>query len=79
MKMKEKMQELSFDDAKKFVRILGLKSHEEWNEYSKNGNKPHNIPSDPYKTYKNKGWVSWGNFLDNNNVKPVNKKYSQVN
>jgi len=35
----------------------------EWREYCKSGKKPINIPASPDKTYKNKGWISWGDFL----------------
>ena len=37
-----------FKEAREFVRKLGLKSNKEWNEYCKSGNKPDNIPSNPW-------------------------------
>ena len=42
----------SFEDAKKFVHKLKLKSTTEWNEYCKSGNKPDDIPSAPWTVYK---------------------------
>ena len=32
-------------------------------QYCKNEKKPDNIPTDPYKKYKNNGWVSWNDWL----------------
>ena len=58
----------NFNDAKKFVRNLKLKSAREWQQYSKSTNRNHNIPSDPQHKYKNKGWEGWGDFLGTNSV-----------
>jgi len=41
----------SFEEAKKFVRSLGLKSTQEWIDYCKSGNKPDDIPSSPWNVY----------------------------
>ena len=41
-----------FKEAREFVRKLGLKTFTEWNEYCKSGNKPDDIPSHPWSTYK---------------------------
>jgi hypothetical protein len=41
-----------FKEVREFVRSLGLKSKKEWTEYCKSGNKPDDIPSAPWKTYK---------------------------
>ena len=55
-----KKQFRDFESAREFVIALGLKNKREWREYVKSGNKPDNIPSDPY-TYKNdfKGYGDW--------------------
>ena len=53
----------SFDEARAFVRSLGLKSHEEWKVYCASKNKPTDIPSNPQEVYAGKGWISWGDFL----------------
>jgi len=52
----------SFESARKFVSGLGLKNYEEWEEYSKSGDKPHDIPSKPSRVYKSE-WVSMGDWL----------------
>jgi superfamily II DNA or RNA helicase len=53
----------SFEEAREFVRSLGLKSHEEWWKYLKSKKKPKDIPSTPHDVYKNKGWKGWPDFL----------------
>ena len=65
---------LSYKKAKKIVHTLNLNSQKEWKEYSKSGERPKNIPGCPQITYKNKGWISWGDFLG---TKFVNYKYRE--
>ena len=67
-----------FESAKKFVRKLRLKNVKEWNEYLKSGNKPDDIPTNPFRVYKNKGWVSFGDFLGTGNIAPKYKKYQDL-
>ena len=54
---------LSFVAARTFVRTLKLRSRKEWKEYSKSGKRPSNIPSSPDKLYRNRGWISWPDWL----------------
>jgi superfamily II DNA or RNA helicase len=56
----------SFEDARKFVRTLGLKGEHEWRQFSKTSGKPEDIPAVPSITYKNKGWISWSDWLGTN-------------
>jgi hypothetical protein len=53
---------LPFFVARKAIRILGIKSQSEWSYYSKN-NRPSNIPSTPQRSYKNRGWSGWKDWL----------------
>ncbi|XRB03747.1 methyltransferase domain-containing protein [Pycnococcus provasolii] len=53
----------SFEDARTYVRTLGLKSRDAWREWSSSGERPHDIPGDPYNTYASSGWTSYGDFL----------------
>ena len=59
----------SFKDARKFARKLGLKSYAEWGAYCRGdfqrtkGKLPKDIPKDPRSAYKNKGWLSVGDWL----------------
>ena len=43
-----------FEEARAFVRSLGIKSAREWREYCTSGNKPDDIPADPRRVYGNK-------------------------
>lgn len=58
-----KDQFLPFDEAKEFVHSLKLKGLKEWYVYYKSGERPRNIPSNPHKFYKNKGWRSYYDWL----------------
>jgi hypothetical protein len=57
----------SFEEAREFVRSLQLKNQIEWNNYRKSDLRPSYIPSNPNVVYKNKGWVSLGDWLGNSN------------
>jgi hypothetical protein len=62
-------------DARKFVRSLGLKSGEEWKEFCNSGELPEDIPKTPSHSYKNKGWISWPDWLGaNTSLKPRRKR-----
>jgi hypothetical protein len=54
---------LPFKEARTFVHTLGLKSHNQWLSYKKAGDKPDDISASPNTVYKNKGWISWRNWL----------------
>ena len=64
----------SFKEARKFVRSLKLKSGTWW-EYTKSGKKPDDIPPYPDKVYKNKGWISRGDWLGTGYVQPSKRQY----
>ncbi|XRB10398.1 hypothetical protein RI054_01g02110 [Pseudoscourfieldia marina] len=53
----------SFEDARTYVRTLGLKSHRDWKEWSSSGARPRDIPGNPHTTYASSGWLSYGDFL----------------
>ena len=55
---------IPFEEAREFARSLNLKRSIEWRSYHKE-NKPEGIPVAPDKTYKDKGWSGWGDFLGN--------------
>jgi hypothetical protein len=70
----KKKEYRSFNEARKFVRSLELKSNREWYEYCKSGKKPVNIPSSPKYNYKNdfKGSRDW---LGTNTIAPQDKVF----
>lgn len=52
---------LPFEEARSFVRSLGLKTYTEWEAYRPS--KPTNIPALPQQIYKDAGWVNMGDWL----------------
>ena len=52
-----------FEEARDYVRSLGLSSQKKWEEWRKSGERPPDIPCNPDQVYKEKGWLSWGDFL----------------
>ena len=54
---------LSFAVARAIVRKLKLKINKEWEAWSKSGQRPSNIPSSPYQTYRDDGWISMPDWL----------------
>ena len=53
---------LLFEEARDYARRLGFKS-KEWRKWSASGERPHDIPSAPNRTYRNEGWLSWADWL----------------
>jgi len=69
-----------FNEARSFIQKLGLKNQHEWNQYCagkspEKGHKPNNIPGNPYRVYKNKGWKGLGDWLGTGRVANRNKDF----
>ena len=64
----------SFKDASDFIRTLNLKSQSEWKSYTKSGQKPEDIPTNPNNVYK-EDWKGFGDFLGTGNIAPQDKLY----
>lgn len=68
-KIKTKVKNaLPFEEARTFVRSLGLKKFEEWQKYTKGTLEgyepiPENIPKSPNTIYKNSGWIGIPDWL----------------
>jgi hypothetical protein len=54
---------LPFVVGRAYARKLKLRSQKEWKAWSKSGQRPSNIPSDPARTYRNDGWISYPDWL----------------
>lgn len=54
---------VKYKTAKLFVRRLNFKTIDEWNEYCRHSKKPNNIPNNPQRAYKYKGWISWAHWF----------------
>jgi len=59
---------LPFKEAREIARGLGLKNCREWLKYSPKNKRILKIPSFPICFYKNKGWVSWSDWLGTKNI-----------
>lgn len=57
------------------VHALGLMNQKEWWEFCQSGRRPANIPSDPAKVYKDKGWENWGKWLGTNYIAHRYRRY----
>lgn len=54
---------LTYTEARKYVHKLKLRTQKDWNSYCQQNTRPSNIPRSPAQTYKNKGWISWNDWL----------------
>ncbi len=68
-----KMVFRSFKEARSFARSLKLCSASEWREYAKGKRPdleplPNDVPRNPNVTYKNIGWVSFGDWIGHENA-----------
>ena len=52
-----------FETARDYVREKKFLNQKEWRDFIKSGKKPEDIPSSPSETYKNEGWISYGDWL----------------
>jgi hypothetical protein len=69
-----KRQYKPFEEAREFVRNLGLQNSEAWISYCKSGNKPEDIPASPQRTYKDR-WKSMGDWLGTDYISPKYRGY----
>ena len=64
-----------FEEAREFVQSLGLKNQKEWYDWAKTDKKPDDIPASPGRTYKNNGWIGYGDWLGTGVIAPRYKVY----
>lgn len=63
----------SYRTASAFVRALGITTEPEWRAYCRGEihqqtPRPLEIPTNPNRSYRGRGWVSWGRFFGTNSV-----------
>lgn len=61
-----KVQFLPFYKARATARTLGISSPEKWRAFVQR-HKIENLPLAPYKYYRDKGWISWQDWLTEQN------------
>jgi hypothetical protein len=64
-----------FEQARAFVRTLGLKSREEWLDFARSEKPPTDIPIKPERTYAKKGWAGMGDWLGTGRIAPHLRKF----
>ena len=64
----------SFEEAREYVRGLGLKSRAEWQAYCKSGDKPDDIPSTPNRVYDSK-FKGVGDWLGTGTTRPQDRQF----
>lgn len=64
----------SFNDAREYSKTLKLSGKTAWEKWSADGNRPKDIPGNPRKIYKDKGWKGWADWLGTINLHPSQKK-----
>jgi hypothetical protein len=57
-----KKRKRSFEEAREYVRSLGLKTVADWYRYARSEERPNDIPVKPRGTYSD-SWISWADFL----------------
>jgi superfamily II DNA or RNA helicase len=74
-----KAEWMPFEEAREFIRKYNLKSNPDFRSFIKTDLRPINFPSRPDSSYKNSGWVSWGDFLGTGYVANSKRKYLPYN
>ena len=68
----------SYENAKALMQELGIKTQDQFKEWSRSGQRPNDFPSDPARVYKEK-WVNWAEFLGTGNIwKKVFRSYESA-
>jgi hypothetical protein len=65
----------SFEEARTFVHRLDLHGQSEWKKWIKSKARPNDIPVSPDKTYKDKGWIGWGDWFGTSYIANQNRAY----
>lgn len=74
-----KIKYREFELARNFVRNLKFQTINEWKVYCDLGQKPLDIPSNPITVYKNKGFVSYIDWLGSNKISNSERNYKNFN
>merc|ERR1712216_576874 len=53
----------TIEEAREYVRELRFNSTLEYQYWSRSGQRPDDVPSNPDQTYKGKGWIDWQDWL----------------
>lgn len=68
-------QFLSFNEARAVVQALELPSLSAWRDFVKSPDFPSDIPTNPHRQYRHKGWLGYGDWLGSGNVGPSDYEF----
>lgn len=68
---------LSYDEAKNKIKYLKIETHREWENIISKNETLYDIPHDPHRYYKNKGWKDWFDFLGKEKENKVYYTYEE--
>ena len=74
-KKRVKIDYVSYDQAKKFLKQFKIEKAKDYQSFFNSNKKTIEIPSHPDRTYKNKGWKNWAEYLGNSNIAHKNIKF----
>jgi len=69
----QKKPKLSYEHAKAYVQTIGIKTWQEYVNWSKSGERPINVPAAPDKAYHE--FESWGEFLGTQRIANQKKEF----
>jgi len=64
-----------FEESRKYVHALKFSGKEDYAKWAKSKERPSEIPTSPPRTYKGKGWTSWGDYLGTGTVATQLRQY----
>ena len=64
-----------FSKARDYVRLKSFTTIKEYQIWSKTGDGPSDIPTDPVTTYTPEGWIDWSDYLGTNIIATYNIQY----
>lgn len=74
-KKKRNSKFLDYEEARAYVLTLGIKNQAEWRAYCRSGQRTPFIPCDPSATYRDKGWMSYGEWLGTKRIANQFRKF----
>ncbi len=65
----------SYSQARYYIQSLKFKGKQDYTDWAKTDDRPQDIPASPSETYKNQGWINWGDFLGHGIIANQNRKF----
>gem|GEM_PF-1016456 len=65
----------TYVEARQYIQSLKFKRKQAYTDWAKTADRPPDIPASPSNTYKNKGWMNWGDFLGHQIIATRNRKF----